>query len=72
MKCLTLQIRKTDLEISKDKTTNKWIMPNFKSIFDFETTLEAKVFMLILAHAQRENNIHNKCISKKTEPETIK
>ncbi|EHZ2727063.1 hypothetical protein L7E35_004659 [Vibrio parahaemolyticus] len=71
MKCLTLQIRKTDLEISKDKTTNKWIMPRFKSIFDFDTTLEAKIFMLILAYAQRENNIHNKCISRKKENEII-
>ncbi len=63
MKTLQLQLRKSDLKISKNKETNQWEMPKYSDIFNFSTTTEAKVFMLILADCQKHRNIIRKATS---------
>lgn len=60
-----IQFNKKDLAIGKDNNTNQWKMPKIKEIFDFETTLETKIFCLLLGAAQKRNNIINKSIKNK-------
>lgn len=57
---LSIQLKKSDFTLSKDKGSFRWNMPNIYNIFSYEQNLANKMFCLLLGYAQKYNNFINK------------